>query len=63
MIPGTQDPDPHEDAWWNWHPGGPEPQVGLDPDREEPPRLLGPDGEPIPRLSHLFGFRARMEWR
>jgi len=31
-------------------------------DRPDPPRLLGPDGRPLPRLAHRFGFAPAPEW-
>lgn len=31
-------------------------------DPEPTPVLLGPDGQPVPRLVHRFGFRAAPEW-
>lgn len=31
-------------------------------DREPPPTLLGPDGHPIPRPVHRFGFQPAPEW-
>lgn len=31
-------------------------------DHPETPRLLGPDGDPLPRLVHRFGFRSALEW-
>ena len=49
-----------EDGPW-WGIGGVEfesaPHVELEVDeRDEEPRLLGPDGQPVARLVHRFGF-------
>lgn len=54
-------PWPNEDAWWNdHHPDWSDLQVDL-PEPADPPRLYGPDGDPLPVLVHRFGFQAAME--
>lgn len=52
----------HGEHWWWDAPQLNPPHVEVDDiEHEEPPVLLGPDGEPLSRWVHRFGFRARME--
>lgn len=53
-----------DDDWWTDYllEGASDhiPQLEVDlPEPSETPRLLGPDGEPLPRLGHRFGFQPR----
>jgi hypothetical protein len=60
----------HGDGWWRGSPGSQvtqgvaQPQTGLqadgNKDQAERPRVLGPDGNPVPRRVHRVGFHPEM---